>query len=254
MLNEIDKKLQELMWDIQKRTLKRMKESYDVSLKTSYKDLVTTVDKENEQYLNSHLRVIDPEAKIISEEGFGDNVQSLKGHVFIVDPIDGTMNFVMQHRNFAIMIGYYIDGQPMLGYIMDVMENELYHGGHGLGVWVNDHKINTPANNGLHDSLMVLNAGLTLDGGHNLRMVGQQARGLRMYGSAGIEFIYVLTGRIGGYVSYLKPWDLAAGMALADELGLVIKSIDGDKVDVLSSNLVVIATQQVARDVLELVN
>lgn len=254
MLAEIDQQVQELMWDIQKRTLQRMKQSYDVDLKTSYKDLVTTVDMENERYLNKRLREIDPEARIISEEGYGDRVDALNGHVFIVDPIDGTMNFVMQHRNFAIMVALYIDGKPTYGYIMDVMNGELYHGGNGSGVFVNDRQINTPANNTLHDSLMVVNAGLTLDGGHNVREVEKQARGLRMYGSAGIEMIYVITGRIGGYLSYLKPWDLAAGMVLALELGLVVKGIDERRVNVLSSNLVLVATKQVTDDVLELVD
>lgn len=254
MLQEIDHKVQQLMWDVQKRTLDRMKQSYDVNLKTSYKDLVTTVDKENERYLNQRLREIDPDAKIISEEGYGDQVNDLKGHVFIVDPIDGTMNFVMQHCNFAIMIALYVDGEPTYGYIMDVMNDKLYHGGNGDGVFVNNHQLNTPANNSLHDSLMVINAGLTLDGGHNVREVGKQARGLRMYGSAGIEMIYVITGRIGGYLSYLKPWDLAAGMVLALELGLVVKGIDEQQVNVLSSNLVLVATKQVASDVLELVD
>lgn len=254
MLEEIDKQVQALIWDVQKRTLKRMTQSYDINLKTSFKDLVTTVDKENEQYLDQHLREIDPTAKIISEEGFGDQVQSLDGHVFIVDPIDGTMNFVMQHRNFAIMIALYVDGKPTYGYIMDVMTGELYHGGNGHGVYVNDERLNAPANDDLHDSLMVLNAGLTLNGSHNIREVGRQARGVRMYGSAGIEMIYVITGRIGGYLSYLKPWDLAAGMVLAKELGLVVKGIDDQEVNVLSSNLVLVGTQRVADDVLELVD
>ncbi|WP_295730090.1 inositol monophosphatase family protein [uncultured Limosilactobacillus sp.] len=254
MLLEIDQKIQKLMWDVQKLTRQRMKKSYDVDLKTSYKDLVTTVDKENEQYLNRNLREIDPEAQIISEEGYGDQVKSMAGHVFIVDPIDGTMNFVMQHRNFAIMVALYVDGQPTYGYIMDVMNSKLYHGGNGTGVYVNEQQINAPANNNLHDSLMVVNAGLTIDGGHNVREVERQARGLRMYGSAGIEMIYVITGRIGGYLSFLKPWDLAAGMVMANELGLVVKGIDEPKVNVLSSNLVLVATKQVADDVLELVD
>lgn len=254
MFEQIDQQVQKLIWDIQRKTLQRMKQSYDVKLKTSFKDLVTTVDKENERDLNERLRQIDPSAKIISEEGFGDAVHSLKGHVFIVDPIDGTMNFVMQHRNFAIMIAFYVDGQPTYGYIMDVMNGELYHGGNGQGVYMNDQPLTAPANNDLHDSLIVLNAGLTLNGSHNIREVGRQARGVRMYGSAGIEMIYVITGRIGGYLSYLRPWDLAAGMVLATELGLVVKGIDEKQVSVLSSNLVLVGTKRVADDVLELVD
>lgn len=254
MEKQLDQSIQQLMWDVRKRTLKRMQSAYDVAMKTSYKDLVTTVDKENERFIDDHLRTIAPSARIISEEGFGDRVKDMHGEVFIVDPIDGTMNFVLQHRNFAIMIGFFVDGKPVLGYIMDVIEGTLYHGGPGKGVYANDRRLHAPANNGLHDSLVVLNSGITLNSGHNFREIGLQARGVRMYGSAGIEMIAVITGRVGGYLSYLHPWDLAAGMAMAKELGLSVKAIDEKELDMLSSNLVLVATQQVSRDILELIN
>lgn len=254
MYEQLDQSIQQLMWDVRSRTLKRMKSAYDVSMKTSYKDLVTTVDKENERFIDDRLRKINPEARIVSEEGLGDKVTDLKGPVFIVDPIDGTMNFVMQHRNFAIMIGFYVDGKPVYGYIMDVIEGTLYHGGPNKGVFCNDQRLHAPADNVLHDSLVVLNSGITLNGGHNFREIGLQARGVRMYGSAGIEMIAVITGRVGGYLSYLHPWDLAAGMAMAKELGLSAKAIDEKELDVLSFNLVLVATKQVSRDISELIN
>lgn len=254
MFEHLDQEIQQLMREVRQRTLTKMKENYDVSMKSSFKDLVTTVDKENEQFIDDRLRQISPEARIISEEGFGDSVKDMKGQVFIVDPIDGTMNFVMQHNNFAIMIAFYVDGKPTYGYIMDVMENKLYHGGNGQGVFVNGEKLHAPADDDLHDSLVVLNSGLVLNGGHNLREVALQARGLRMYGSAGIEMIYAITGQVGGYLSYLKPWDVAAGKVLAEELGLVVKGIDGQAINVLSSNLVLVATRQVAEDILAIVD
>ena len=138
-------------------------------------------------------------AIVLSEEGFGDQVDDLKGHVWIVDPIDGTMNFVMQKRNFAIMMGLYVDGQPTLGYIMDVVEGTLYHGGKGMGVFANQQRLHTPENKSLADSLMVMNGYLTMNNVHGLQKAARKARGLRMYGSAGIEMIYVLTGCLGAY-------------------------------------------------------
>ena len=248
----IDRQVQELMWDVREKTLNRMQSSFDVDLKTSYKDLVTTVDKENERFLNSRLREIDPTAKIISEEGFGDSVTNLAGHVFIVDPIDGTMNFVMQRDNFAIMIGYYEDGKPTAGYIMDVVGNKLYHGVIGQGVFENDHQLHIPDKNGLKESLVVLNTGILTSGGHNFPLIAQQARGLRIYGSAGMEMIAAVKGQIGAYCSYLKPWDLAAGRVLADEIGLTVQTIDGKEPDVLESTLVLVATKQAAEDILAL--
>ena len=91
MYEQLDQSIQQLMWDVRSRTLKRMKSAYDVSMKTSYKDLVTTVDKENERFIDDRLRKINPEARIVSEEGLGDKVTDLKGPVFIVDPIDGVI-------------------------------------------------------------------------------------------------------------------------------------------------------------------
>ena len=116
MLEQIDQQAQRLMWEVRQQTLQLMTKKFNVAEKTSARDLVTTVDKQNEKMIDERLKTIDPACRIVSEEGFGDQVDDLKGHVWIVDPIDGTMNFVMQKRNFAIMMGLYVDGQPTLGY------------------------------------------------------------------------------------------------------------------------------------------
>lgn len=250
MLEQIDQQAQRLMWEVRQQTLQLMTKKFNVAEKTSARDLVTTVDKQNEKMIDERLKTIDSACRIVSEEGFGDQVDDLKGHVWIVDPIDGTMNFVMQKRNFAIMMGLYVDGQPTLGYIMDVVEGTLYHGGKGMGVFANQQRLHTPENKSLADSLMVMNGYLTMNNVHGLQKAARKARGLRMYGSAGIEMIYVLTGCLGAYVSHLHPWDLAAGRVLAEELGLVVKPIDDDHLNVLSSNLVLVATKQAGQDLL----
>lgn len=254
MLEKIDQAVLDLLDEVRHRTLNRMQASYDIDLKSSYKDLVTTVDKKNDQYISTRLHEIDPGSRVVSEEGFGDEVATLTGHVWIVDPIDGTMNFVMQHANFYIMIALYVDGKPTLGYIMDVIDGTVYHGGKKRGVFENNRRLTSPANNGLKDSLVALNSAMILNNAHNLREVAHQSRGLRMYGAAGMELVYVLTGQLGAYLSYLHPWDLAAGRVLAEAMGLVVKAIDAPSIDVLSSNLVLIATKQAADDVLALVN
>lgn len=250
MLEEIDQQVQRLLWEVREQTLKLMTKKYNVAEKTSARDLVTTVDKQNERIIDTRLRQIDPDCHILSEEGLGDHFTDTRGHVWIVDPIDGTMNFVMQKRNFAIMLALYVDGQPTLGYIMDVVDGTLYHGGHGQGVFANDQRLKIPENKALKDSLMVMNGHMTINNVHGLQKAALKARGLRMYGSAGIEMIYVITGCLGAYVSYLHAWDLAAGRVLAEELGLVVKSIDGKPLNVLSSNLVLVATKQASQDIL----
>ena len=254
-IEELDQKAQQIIRQAGQNAYQKMENDYQIDTKTNYTDLVTTIDRENEQLINDQLRKIDPDSQILSEEGFGDQqISNVQGHVWIVDPIDGTMNFVKQHNNFAVMLALYVDGQPMLGYILDVINNRLYHGRKGDGVYVNNQKISQPADLGLRESLLAMNRTLTLSGDSALKKIAQDAIGLRMYGSAGIEMIGVITGQLGGYISNLKPWDLAAGRMLAEELGLVVKSIDGSSINVLSSNLVLVATRQVSRDIRQIIN
>lgn len=70
-----------------------------------------------------------------------------------------------------------------------------------------------------------------------------------MYGSAGIETIHVLNGQLGGYTSRLKPWDIATGRVIAEELSLLVKTIDDQPLNVLSSNTVLVATKKVCQDI-----
>lgn len=254
-IEELDQKAQQIIRQAGQNAYQKMENDYQVDTKMNYTDLVTTIDRENEQLINDQLRKIDPDSQILSEEGFGDQqISNMQGHVWIVDPIDGTMNFVKQHNNFAVMLALYVDGQPTLGYILDVINNRLYHGRKGAGVYANNQKISQPADLGLRESLLAMNRILTLSGDSALKKIAQDAIGLRMYGSAGIEMIGVITGQLGGYISNLKPWDLAAGRMLAEELGLVVKSIDGSSINVLSSNLVLVATRQVSRDIRQIIN
>ncbi len=254
-INELDLNAQKIIRQAGQNAHDKMNDSYQIDTKTNYTDLVTTIDRENEQLINEQIRKIDPDSRILSEEGLGDRqITDLHGHIWIVDPIDGTMNFVKQHNNFAVMLALYIDGVPMLGYILDVINNRLYHGQRGKGVYVDKQRLHAPADLGLKESLLTMNRTLTLGGTPALKKIAQEAMGLRMYGSAGMEMIGVITGQLGGYISNLKPWDLAAGRMLAEELGLVVKSIDGSSINVLSSNLVLVATRQVSRDIRQIIN
>src|SRR5699024_4186314 len=116
-------------------------EPLTVDTKTSTNDLVTTVDKHTEQHYADNIKKTDPNHIILSEEGFGDELLSLDGTVWIIDPIDGTMNFVHQKRNFAISIGIYQDGVGDIGFIYDVMSDVLYSAKKGEGAYKDDVKL-----------------------------------------------------------------------------------------------------------------
>ncbi len=214
---------------------------------------MTNVDKENEKLLINKIRTFSPDSQILGEEGFGDQIKNTKGWVWVVDPIDGTMNFVKQRDHFATMIALYIDGESVLGYIYDIMHDDLYSGGPSLGVFKNDQPLPKPENTALHDGLICVSGPLVLHQKLNLPAVVEQSAGLRNYGSAGIEIIHLLTGKIVSYISYLKPWDFGAGKILAESLGLAVTTVDGRPLDMLSSDFVMVATVKAQQDILPII-
>lgn len=251
ILERLDQKVQELLWSVREQTIGLMNTPLKVDTKSSANDLVTNVDRQNERLIRNRLLEIDPSARIVGEEAsFNQKINpDLNGNVWIIDPIDGTLNFVKQRDHFAIMVALYCDGAPTLGYIMDVMNKRLYHARRGHGAYVNEQRLSTPANSSLADSIIAINGWQLIKNNCHQQEIAQQAAGLRMYGSAGIEIIHVLNGQLGGYTSRLKPWDIAAGRVIAEELGLLVKTIDDQPLNVLSSNTVLVATKKVCQDI-----
>jgi len=224
-----------------------------VDTKKDRNDLVTNFDKSTEQFVVSMIKEAYPEATIVSEEGFGDDVQSMDGLVFFVDPIDGTMNFVKRGVDFASMIGVYLDGKPFIGGIIDVMRNKIFHGGPNYGIFCDNEKINLPENKALIDGLIDISAPMALNNYLNTQEVVKNSSGLRVYGSAGIIFEHLLLGKEVMYMSYLAPWDLAAGRVLCEGAGLRVTSVDDTPVNMLKSQVVIAGTQNVVSEVLKTV-
>src|SRR5690606_18681315 len=132
------------------------------------------------------------------------------GIIWIIDPIDGTTNFVNQQRHFAISLAVYEDGVGQIGIIYDVMSNELFHCKSGEGAYMNDVLLLKLREKPLTESLIGLNATwLTKNKKIDpsvLAPLVSKVRGIRSYGAASIEIAYVAAGRLDGYISLrLKP-------------------------------------------------
>lgn len=253
VVKQLNQKMQVVMQTARAQVLAKMGTHLTVAEKTSRRDLVTNVDHSNEDFLVRQIRALDPVAKILAEEGTGDQVTDMNGHVWIVDPIDGTMNFVHQRNHFAMMVGLYVDGKPTLGYIFDVMANKLYAGGPEVGVTLNGELLAAPADVDLSAGLFGASAPLLIQDRFNMQTIIAKSLGPRIMGSAGIQISQVLAGELVGYLSYLRPWDFAAGRVLAESLGLVVSRVDGNPVNMLSSGAVVIATKRAQRSILAIV-
>lgn len=229
--------------------LATMQEHLQVSAKAARNDLVTNVDKAVEQLYIKLIHEFDSQAQIVSEEGFGDRVQSLAGAVWFVDPIDGTMNFVKQHNEFASMLALYVDGAPVWAGILDVMQNQLIHGGPAIGVYRNGQPLPALVDEALTEGIIQLSGARLVAQQYAFPQIARQALGFRVNGSAGISFINVFLGRCVGYSSRMKPWDFAAGVALAKSLGLTVGVIDETQLDMLSSETVLVATKKAMADI-----
>lgn len=253
VVKQLNQKMQVVMQTARAQVLAKMGTHLTVAEKTSRRDLVTNVDHSNEDFLVRQIRALDPVAKILAEEGTGDQVTDMNGHVWIGDPIDGTMNFVHQRNHFAMMVGLYVDGKPTLGYIFDVMANKLYAGGPEVGVTLNGELLAAPADVDLSAGLFGASAPLLIQDRFNMQTIIAKSLGPRIMGSAGIQISQVLAGELVGYLSYLRPWDFAAGRVLAESLGLVVSRVDGNPVNMLSSGAVLIATKRAQRSILAIV-
>ena len=223
----------------------KIKESFSkrltIETKSNANDLVTDIDKNTEQFFIKKIKEHYPNHKILGEEGFGDHVSDLKGIVWIIDPIDGTMNFIHQQRNFAISIGIYEDGIGQVGLIYDVVHDELYHTIRGNGVFLNDLLLPSLQEVQVSEAIIGINATWVIENKRInpalLAPLVKNVRGTRSYGSAAIEMAYIASGRMDAYISLrLSPWDIAAGIILVEELGGIATTLKGEQLNLLEQN------------------
>jgi len=234
-----DELIKKWMEEAKKDILTALATEVEVETKTSKNDLVTNMDRQIEKNLVDYIKTEFPDDQIVSEEGYGDDLQDINMEertVWFLDPIDGTLNFVIQEEKFAVMIAVYEKGVGMQAYIYDVIQDRLYWTIKGQGVYCNDQLLPGIKNNNLKEGLFASNSMYLSDQQTNLNAeIIKRSMGVRALGSAGLEAIEVVTGNTVAYVSYgLKPWDLAPGLIMLEEIGGVATRFDGTSIDLLN--------------------
>ncbi len=231
------------------------KQDIKISQKSSRYDLVTEMDRWAESYLVDKIRHHYPEDFIIGEEGCGDDVKTTEGTIWVIDPIDGTLNFVKSQNYFAIMVGIFEDGEPVEGYIYDVMQDDLYVGINGSGAYCNGRPIQKPQDVSLRDSLIIGNVSHFIEDRMNMQALAQESIGVRSIGSAALQSLSVFKGEASLYFSIgLEPWDLAAPVVIAEALGLKATDYTGAPLSILKRQPVLIATPQAHKEALTIIN
>lgn len=196
-----------------------------------FNDLVSYVDKEAEKIIVSRLKEIFPEAGYITEEGTVDQTQT--PWKWIVDPLDGTTNFVHGVPVFSVSIALAHEGRIMLGVVYEVNLNECFYAFRGGGAYCNETPIRVSSATTLSESLIA--TGFPYHEGGKidrylelLKFLLLNSHGLRRLGSAAVDLCYVASGRVEAYMEYnLQSYDVAAGTLILEEAGGTVTDFSG---------------------------
>ena len=220
-------------------------------------DFVSYVDKGSEKMLVEKLSSILPEAGFKTEEGTSSKTGAR--YYWVIDPLDGTTNFLHGVRLYAISIGLLEDNEPVAGIVRVVEGNEVFTAWKGGGAWLNGKRIHVSDAKKLSDSLVAtglpysdfdrLDAYMDL-----LKWLCKHTHGIRRLGSASIDLAYVACGRFEVFYEYgLHPWDIAAGVIILREAGGRISDFSGGERN-LSGDEIVAANKNVYPEILQIVH
>lgn len=238
-----------------------LKESkvFDISRteKKGLNDFVSYVDKGAEKMLVEKLSPLIPEAGFITEEGTIKKT-GIK-YCWVIDPLDGTTNFVHGLHPYAVSIGLMEDNEIVAGVVYEVVGNEMFTAWKDGGAWLNGKAIHVSKAEKLSDSLIATGLPYTdfnrLDNYMKcLTYFCEHTHGIRRLGSAATDLAYVACGRFEVFYEYgLKPWDIAAGIILVREAGGEITDFSGNGKK-LTGKEIVSANSSVFKEVLEIVS
>ena len=186
-------------------------------------DYVSYVDREAERRIVGALHELLPEAGFVTEEG----PAGLKGEElrWVVDPLDGTTNFLHNHAPYCVSIALCRRRERLMGVVYDPCREECFYAWKGGGAWMEGERIGVTATQGLEGALMVVE--LPYDAEryrptalHLLERLYGRVAGVRMMGSAALALCYVAAGRLDAWLeAYIGPWDMAAGALMVEEAG-----------------------------------
>ena len=197
-------------------------------------DFVSAADRKAEETITRELGRARPTFGFLLEEGGlieGNDAE----HRFIVDPLDGTTNFLHGLPHFAISIGLEIRGELVAGVIYDPVKDELFAAEKGSGAYLNERRLRVSARTELASSMIATGIpvldweGRAKGFAAQLDRVADHVAGIRRFGTASLDFAYLAAGRYEGFWEYgLKPWDMAAGIVIVREAGGLVGKLEDD--------------------------
>lgn len=211
-------------------------------------DFVSMADKRAEQVLHEELAHARPDFGFLMEEsgeikGKRDDIR------FIIDPLDGTTNFLHGLPHFALTVAVEERGEITAGVTYAPLVDELFWAERGQGAYLNDTRLRVSARDKLDNSLLATGIPFKGKDGHELFMaemneIAPKVAGIRRFGAAALDLAYVAAGRFDGFwEANLQPWDIAAGLLLVREAGGYVSDITGAQ-EMLKSGSVIAANDR----------
>ena len=208
------------------------------------KDFVTNSDIRVEKIIIEELKKARPNYSILSEES-GSEKNKDDSYTWIIDPIDGTVNFLHGIPHFAISIGYEENGEIICGLIFDPIKDEMFFAEKGAGAFLNNSRIRVSNKSKLVDSILIT-GGPKFDSESKDRIFKEYNHiskkinaPIRKFGSAALDIAYVASGRFDGYWQWdLKYWDIAAGLIILKEAGGFVDFLDSSEKNSIKKNII----------------
>ena len=256
--------MKEKLIDIIKEAGKILKDGYysnkDVTFKAK-KDLVTKYDVAVENFLKERFENEFKDFNVIAEES--DNSNKEFKNSIIIDPIDGTTNFVNGLPHTAISVGVYIDKKPFIGIVYNPILDELYEAKIGEGSFLNGNKLNVSDENELEKAL--ISTGFPYTSGtceddlndviKRMKDILPLCQDIRRLGSAALDLCYVARGTYEGYYEMnLKAWDVSAGILILTEAGGKISNIDGNLYTLFEDKYIVASNGKIHDELIKNLN
>ena len=221
-----------------------------VETKSSNTDLVTEIDSDLESIIISSLRLGRDNDSFLGEEGSSEFGQS--GIRWVIDPIDGTTNFVYGIPSFGVSIAAEKDGEVIAGVVADPIQNEIFDAAKGFGARCNGNTISARKGTTLESSLVATGFSYSPNRrriqGLILAELLPQIGDIRRIGSAAIDLCWLAIGRVDAFFEEgLNYWDYAAGSLIAEEAGVTVRNLD----NFLGEELIVAATAEIENNFLQ---
>ena len=206
-------------------------------------DLVTVTDHQSENTIKSIISSYFSEHNYFAEESGKDLTGS--EYLWIIDPLDGTTNFVHGYPSFAVSIGLFYKNEPLVAVVVEMPHTKLYSAVKSEGAWCEGRSITCSETFSVEKSLLITGFGYEPGDLWERNMplfkhFTNTTQGVRRLGAAAVDICHVASGQADGFWEYdLKPWDTAAGFLIAKEAGCIISNMAGNQYSIYDNNILI---------------